>query len=208
MKYSPEKHHRQSVRLKGHDYAGAGSYYLTICTHEGQFLFGEIVESQMRPSTTGVIAHKCWNEIPRHFPRATLDVSIVMPNHLHGIIVIGEGTPSERTDTPWRLPTGERREAFGKPVPGSLATIMRLFKQAVTIQARAHVGARQGVPVRVWQDNFYEHIIRSEDEVNRIRQYICNNPLRWPYDAENPARREDAFDDIEDILGTGDDPER
>jgi len=229
MTYDPKKHHRRSVRLKGYDYESPGWYYVTICTHDRNFLFGEIVESQMRPSSTGEIAQKCWNEIPRHCPRATLDVSIVMPNHLHGIIVIGGDTPSEGTgtlrrastksasspgrDTPWRVPTTVRREAFGKPVPGSLATLLRLFKQAVTVQVRAHVGppdgvgARHGVPLQVWQDNFYEHIIRNEKELNRIREYICNNPLRWPYDSENPARDPDAVDEIEDILGTEDDPE-
>jgi len=201
MKYNPKKHHRRSVRLKGHDYASVGWYYITICTHEREFLFGEIVQSQMRPSRTGVIAHKCWNEIPRHFPRAAMDVSIVMPNHLHGIIVIGGGTP-------WRAPMAAHKEAFGKAAPGSLATIVRLFKQAVTIQAGTDVGARHGVPLQVWQKNFYEHIIRNEDELNRIREYICNNPLRWPYDSENPARNRDAVDEIEDILGTEEDSER
>jgi hypothetical protein len=96
---------------------------------------------------------------------------------------------------------------------------MRLFKQAVTVRARAHaracdgvppefVGARHGVPLQVWQENFYEHIIRNEKELNRIREYICNNPLRWLYDSENPARDPDAVDEIEDILGTEDDPDR
>ena len=235
MTYEPKKHHRRSVRLKGYDYASPGWYYVTICTHDRNFLFGEIVESQMRPSRVGEIAQECWNEIPRHCPRATLDVSIVMPNHLHGIIVIGGETPSEGTgtlrpaftksasspgrDTPWLVPTTVRREAFGKPVPGSLATLLRLFKQAVTVQARAlarvcggvppeFVGARHGVPLQVWQENFYEHIIRNEKELNRIREYICNNPLRWLYDSENPARDPDAVDEIEDILGTEDDPDR
>ena len=98
-----------------------------------------------------------------------------MPNHLHGIIVIGGDTPSECRDTPWRVPTTVRREAFGKPVPGFLATLLRLFKQAVTVQARAQaragagvppefVGARHGVPLQVWQENFYDHIIRNEKD--------------------------------------------
>jgi REP element-mobilizing transposase RayT len=142
-----------------------------------------------------------------------------MPNHLHGIIVIGGDTPSERAGTPWRVPTRVRREAFGKPVPDSLATVLRLFKQAVTVQVRAHaragagvppefVGARHGVPLQVWQDGFYDHIIRNEKELNRIREYIRNNPLRWPYDSENPARDPEAVDEIEEIFGDEDDPDR
>jgi len=241
MTYDAKKHLRRSVRLKGYDYASPGWYYVTICTHDRSFLFGEIVESQMRRSGTGEIAQECWNEIPQHCPRATLDASIVMPNHLHGIIVIGGDTPSERTgtpwraptksasppggdtprgrDTPWRVPTNVRREAFGKPVPGSLATLLRLFKQAVTVQARAHaracggvppefLGARHGVPIEIWQDGFYEHVIRNEKELNRIREYICDNPQRWPHDSENPARDPDAVDEIEDILRSEDDPDR
>jgi hypothetical protein len=159
MTSDPKKYHRRSVRLKGYDYASPGWYYVTICTHGRNFLFGEIVESQMRPSRAGDIAQECWNEIPRHCPRATLDVSVVMPNHLHGIIVIGGDMPTKRTGTPWRAPTKpasspgrdtpwrvRTREAFGKPVPGSLATLMRLFKQAVTVRARAHARACDGVP--------------------------------------------------------------
>ena len=219
MTYDAKKHLRRSVRLKGYDYASPGWYYVTICTHDRNFLLGEIIESQMRPSSTGEIAQNCWNEIPRHCPCATLDASIVMPNHLHGIIVIGGDTPPERTGTARRVPMTVRREAFGKPVPGSLATVLRLFKQAVTVQVRAHasacdcvppefVGARHGVPLQVWQDGFYEHIIRNEKELNRIREYICNNPLRWAYDSENPARDPDAVDEIEDILGAEDDLDR
>jgi REP element-mobilizing transposase RayT len=158
-----------------------------------------------------------------------------MPNHLHGIIVIGGDMPTKSTgtlrraftkfasspgrDTPLRAPTTVRREAFGKPVSGSLATLLRLFKQAVTVQARARaragdgvppefVRARHGVPLQVWQDNFYEHVIRNEKELNRIREYICNNPLRWAYDSENPARDPDVVDEIEDILGTEEGPDR
>ncbi len=205
MKHNLKKHRRRSVRLKEYDYASPGWYFVTICTHERESLFGEVVECQMRPSRIGAIAQECWNEIPRHCHWASLDASIVMPNHLHGIVVLGR-------DSPWRVPMAARKAAFGKPVPGSLATIVGLFKQAVTSKARAHVGTphpdvgvRHGVPLQVWQKNYYEHIIRNEGELHRIREYICSNPLRWPYDNENPARRGDAVDGIEDILEAGED---
>ncbi|MHB8655516.1 MAG: transposase [Terriglobia bacterium] len=159
----------------------------------------------MRPSEIGAVAHECWNEIPQHIHTATLDASVVMPNHLHGIVVIGTGTPSGRTGTPWRALT-RWAAAFGNPVPGSLAPIVGLFKQAVTTRARNLVRvrddivrARHGVPRQVWQRNYYEHVIRNENELNRIREYICNNPLQWPYDPENPARHNGAVDDLEDI---------
>ncbi len=241
MIYDPAKHHRRSIRLKGYDYANPGWYYLTICTHDREFLFGEIVRDQMHPSEMGAIAQECWNEIPRHFPRASLDVSVVMPNHLHGIIVIGEvgarhsvpvqlghgvpvqfnrpvpvqnlhGAPVARPGA--GVPAGAAR--FGKPVPGSLASIVALFKQAVTRRVRArpgvpvqnaHGGSPQnsgGGPIEVWHENYYEHVIRNEKELDRIREYICSNPERWLYDVENPACEREAADDIEEIID--DDP--
>ncbi len=200
MKYDPKIHHRRSIRLKGYNYANPGWYFVTACTYQRKLLFGDVIQGQMRPSVIGSIVRECWNEIPQHFPTSQLDVSIVMPNHLHGIILIGPGTP-------WRPRTDAPVEAFGKPAPASLATFMRLFKQAVTVRARAVVGTCHDVPQQIWHENYYEHIIRNEDELNRIREYICDNPSRWPYDPENPERRADAVDEIEDILSRGQDYE-
>src|SRR5208282_5253188 len=146
MPYDPKKHHRRSIRLKGYDYSGPGWYYLTICAFERQFLFGEIVRNQMRPSLIGAIVQDCWSEIPRHFPSAALDVSVVMPNHFHGIRVINRKPPVDpsrtiRTGTPRRaqgacrgmpVQPPNRPPAFGQPVPGSLAVMVGQFKQAVT----------------------------------------------------------------------------
>jgi REP element-mobilizing transposase RayT len=244
MPYDPRKHHRRSVRLKGYDYSRPGWYYLTICTFERQFLFGKIVRNQMHPSAMGVIVQDCWYEIPRHFPNAALDVSVVMPNHLHGVLIInGEPTGTgKRTGTTRRaqgachgMPVQPPRPAaFGQPVSGSLATIVGQFKQAVTrrVESSAAVEATaspqssesyghatacpqgmpwharttaSGAPAHIWHENYYEHIIRNEKELNRIREYICNNPLRWPYDMENPACQSEAADDIEELLAADDD---
>jgi REP element-mobilizing transposase RayT len=231
MPYDPKKHHRRSIRLKGYDYSGPGWYYVTICTFERKFLFGEIVHSQMRPAMIGTIAQECWNEIPKHFPRAALDVSVVMPNHLHGILIIG-GEVGARHGVPVQPPRPPA--AFGQPVPGSLATLLGLFKQAVTrrVESSAAVEAAEsphsyrsyghataclqgmpwharttasGAPLPIWHENYYEHIIRNEKELNRIREYICNNPLRWPYDMENPACDAEGADDIEELLAADDD---
>ncbi|MFZ0959615.1 MAG: transposase [Terriglobia bacterium] len=161
MPYDPKKHHRRSIRLKGYDYSGPGWYYLTICAFERQFLFGEIVRSQMRPSNIGTIAQECWNEIPKYFPRAALDVSVVMPNHFHGVLIInGEPIGPSRTGTPRRaqgachgmpvqpvdgMAVQSPRPAFGQPVSGSLATIVGQFKQAVTrrVESSAAVEAAE-----------------------------------------------------------------
>jgi putative transposase len=228
MPYDPKEHHRRSIRLKGYDYASPGWYYLTICTFERQFLFGEIVRDQMRPSVIGEIARECWNEIPQHFPRATLDVSVVMPNHLHGILILGEEVGARHGVPP------RRAAAFGQPVPGSLAVIVGQFKQAVTRRVEAQRGAaaaaqlyghatawprdmpwhartseqgasRQRPALEIWHKNYYEHVIDNEKDLQRIREYICTNPLRWRYDVENPDCDSSAADDIEELLEAEDD---
>ena len=174
MKYDPEKHHRHSIRLKGYDYSQAGAYFVTIVTQNRACLFGAVVDGEMRLNETGQIVRRCWLDIPAHFPHAELDEFVVMPNHVHGIIVIVDGR-----GTACRAPT----EQFGRPVTGSIPTVIRSFKSAVT----KRINEQRGTPgAHVWQRNYYEHIIRNEESLDRIRQYIANNPLRWAFDRENP----------------------
>ncbi len=196
MPYDPNKHHRRSIRVKGYDYSKPGWYYVTVCTNDRKFLFGEVVREQMRTSKLGDIAGECWNEIPKHFPRAALDVSIVMPNHLHGIIILSEDllAVQARHGVPRREP---RPGVFAQPVAGSLGVIVAQFKQAVT--------RRANLPERIWHRNYYEHIISNDRELDRIREYICTNPLRWRYDVENPEFKGEAADDIEELLDAEDD---
>lgn len=176
MKYNPEKHHRRSVRLKEYDYSQAGAYFVTVCAWNRECLFGEIVDGEMQLNELGVVVQECWDEIPRHFPNVELDEFIVMPNHVHGIIVIivdGRGTAC-------RAPTTEK---FGKPVANSLPTIIRSFKSATT----KRINQTRGTPgVRLWQRNYYEHVIRNEESLNEIRQCISGNPKRWAEDEDNP----------------------
>ena len=174
MKYDPEKHHRHSIRLKGYDYSQAGAYYVTICTHKKECLFGNVVDGKMELTRIGTIAGECWKAIPKHFPNVTLDVFVVMPNHVHGVVMI-------RRDTACRVPTmGE----FSKPVPGSLPTVIRSYKSAVTKRINE---LRNTLSSRVWQPNYYEHVIRGEADLNEVREYIINNALKWDLDKENPA---------------------
>ncbi len=190
MKYDPERHHRRSIRLKGYDYSQAGAYFITIVTQDRACLFGEVVNGEMQLNAAGWIVHQCWEEIPAHFPHVSLDAFVVMPNHVHGIIVITEhrgtacperrGTACPERSTACRAPT----EKFGHPVAGSVPTVIRSFKSAAT----KYINTMRGTPaVPVWQRNYYEHIIRNEKSLNRIRQYITNNPARWEMDRENPA---------------------
>jgi REP element-mobilizing transposase RayT len=175
MRYNPEKHHRGSIRLKGYDYVQAGSYFVTICTIDRTCLFGEVVNEEMRLNPEGQIVHDEWIRSAMMRPRVILDLFVVMPNHLHGIIMLvdwGRGTLQ-------RAPTMER---FGKPTSGSIPTIIRLFKSATTKRINELRGA-PGIPV--WQRNYYEHVIRNEASLSRIRQYIVENPARWAFDREN-----------------------
>lgn len=173
-------HHRRSLRLKNYDYAQAGAYFVTLCTQNRACLFGEIVDGQMRLHPAGREAGQCWLQIPQHFPNVELDEFVVMPNHVHGIVVLGDGGRG----TVCRAPTTVER--FGRPVSGSLPTVVRSFKSAVT----KRINALHGSPgVSVWQRNYYEHVIRDEASLQDIREYIVNNPLQWTLDRENPRHR-------------------
>jgi len=166
--------HRCSIRIRGFDYRQRGAYFVTIVAHRKQFLFGEVNFGAMKLSLLGDVANECWMEIPHHFPNIELPGHIVMPNHIHGIIVIRGAGIREKEILP---------ESFGKPVPESLPTILCSFKAAVTLRARRNLHP-PGLPV--WQRGYYEHVIRNEDEFREIVKYIRENPRRWEFDSENP----------------------
>jgi REP element-mobilizing transposase RayT len=168
---------RRSIRLPGYDYSQPGAYFVTVCAHDRRPQFGEIVNGEMAPSEKGVAVQAAWAEIPIHFTNVECDAFCMMPNHIHGILFVLD---QDGRGTACRAPTVER---FSHPVRGSLATIVRSFKAAAT----RRINALRGSPLPpVWQRGFYEHIIREEDELERIRRYICENPARWSDDAENP----------------------
>jgi REP element-mobilizing transposase RayT len=177
-------HHRRSIRLQGYDYTRPGAYFITIVTFEWKNLFGEIVDKQMVLNDTGKIAASEWQRLAIRFPFIELNSFVVMPNHLHGIIVIrdvgarGESSIPNSLIKP-RAPTGEQ---FGAPVPGSIPTIIRSYKSSVTQRFQLLRGSDSG---KLWQRNYYEHIIRDNEEWERIRGYIQNNPLNWKTDSEN-----------------------
>lgn len=191
------EHHRRSLRLQGYDYSQPGAYFVTIVTRERACLFGEVVEGEMRLSEAGQVAERCWLDIPNHFPHATLDAFIVMPNHVHGIIVLSDARKMERfsatsdrpVSTPVDLLTAKQVGANDhSPLPSfrspsrTIGSIIRGFKIGVTRWFRQHTGISG-----VWQRNYYEHIVRDEQSLTRIRQYIADNPLRWANDPENPT---------------------
>ena len=186
-----QKNHaqRQSIRLQEYDYAQPGAYFVTAVSHQRKNIFGEIVEAEMQLSQAGEIVEQTWLEIPKHFPKATIDVFIIMPNHVHGIINIIEERPVGAThESP--LPVSTKIES-PKPEaphnsttlkPQTLGAIVGLFKS--TASKRIH---RAGLITqeKVWQRNYYEHIIRDEDDYYQIADYIEANPINWEFDHEN-----------------------
>ncbi len=181
MRFDPEKRRRRSIRLKQYNYCQAGAYFVTTCTQNRRLLFGEITDGRMSLNQNGYIVQSCWEQIPQHFKFVETIDFVVMPNHIHGILFIKDLDVVARHAVP--LPQ-KKCEAFAQPVPGSLATIIRSFKSAVT----KRINLRTDPPdSSVWQRSFYEHIIRNEKELDHIRQYIQENPLKWELDLENPA---------------------
>jgi len=177
MTYAPEKHHRRSIRLGGYDYGQAGAYFVSICTQNRDCMFGEIANGEMRLNPSGQIVREEWLRTSVVRPDVELDAFVIMPNHVHGIVCfIEDGRGTAR-----RAPTVER---FGHPVRGSLPTIVRAFKSAATKRINE---IRRSPGTLVWQRNYYEHVIRDGDELDRVRKYIEDNPGMWEMDGENPV---------------------
>jgi REP-associated tyrosine transposase len=182
MKHNPEKRHRRSIRLRGHDYAQAGAYFVTVVTKDCACLFGEVVNEETRLSDAGRMIERWWFELNRKFSTVETDEFVVMPNHFHGIVVIAGITVGADLCVG---PNSEGAHA-GAPLP----TIIQWFKTMTTNEYMRGVKTQGWPPFagRLWQRNYYEHIVRSENELNRIHEYIANNPLQWEIDRENPSR--------------------
>lgn len=179
MKYNPAIHHRRSIRLKGYDYTQAGAYFITICTHNRECLFGEITDGRMQLNHAGIMLEHYWRAIPEHFPHVVLDAFVVMPNHIHGILYIHD-TPvgaNNYSPLPSAIPAG-----MSHGTSKTVGSVVRGFKIGVTKWIRCHTAIHD-----VWQRNYYEHIIRDDRALQRIRHYIANNPKQWALDRENPA---------------------
>jgi len=179
--YNPDIHHRRSIRLREYDYGQAGAYFVTICAHNCECFFGDIVAGAMRLNEYGGIVRDEWKKSEQIRAEIASDAFVVMPNHFHGIVFIVAGRVDRFCggDRPV-APTG----AINGPKPKSIGALVAGFKSAVTKSINTH-RATPGAPV--WQRNYYEHVIRNDDDLNRIRDYIASNPLRWMEDENNPA---------------------
>lgn len=176
MRYDPYHHRRRSIRLRGYDYTAPGASFLTVIVRDRAQLLGQIVEGRAVLSTAGQIVETVWRRMPRHFPRVSLDAFVIMPDHIHGIIVLsGESGPA----------TTEREGRPAGTRPGSLSAVVQSLKSASTRRINQTLEAPGG---RVWQEDSYECIVRDEAELERIRRYITANPSRWDGDDAAPCR--------------------
>ncbi len=171
---------RRSIRLKNYDYAQAGVYFVTVCANQKACLFGFIEDGIMVPNELGRMVKYCWDEIPSHFPNVSLDAFVTMPNHVHGILMInaGENDYSRIVETKDFSPL--------RPLGASktLGSIIRGFKIGVSKWAKNNTQIQT-----VWQRNYWEHIVRSEQQLSLIREYIQNNPMQWELDSLNVNNR-------------------
>jgi putative transposase len=172
--------HRRSTRLKDYNYTNSGSYFVAICVQNRLCLLGQIINETVSLSDYGMIVNECWRDIPSHFPDVIIDEYVIMPNHIHGILSI---TKHEERAGQRPAPTGQ-----------SLCQIIQRFKTFSAIR----VNDRRKIIGPFWQRNYYEHIIRSEYNLNTIREYIISNPIQWNLDYDNPERTGEST--LENIL--------
>lgn len=209
MPYDPNHHHRRSIRLRGYDYTQPGAYFITVCTYAHIHLFGEVVEGQVHLNACGRIVAGRWRALPRHGARVRLGAFVVMPNHIHGILIINPPRPAPASSEPmWGR--GEASDQPGKTVPvagadpalsvgavpsdasplqgsgaprgtvpGSLGAIVQQFK-SITTRKINRLRGTPGAPV--WQRGYWDRILRDERAGQAACRYIEENPARWEED--------------------------
>ena len=180
MPYDPFKHHRRSIRLSGYDYSQTGAYFVTICEVRRECIFGDVVDGAMCPNQFGEIVLECWNELPNYYPPVELAEFVVMPNHLHGIIVITDVRAGSFRPDGWQ----DGRQDAAPTEKRTLGQLVGYFKFQITKEINQ---IRDSGYAKVLQRDYYEHIIRNEREWKAIAEYIRNNPANWREDFDNPA---------------------
>jgi REP element-mobilizing transposase RayT len=178
---------RNSLRLKGFDYSTDGAYFITICTNNRICYFGEVANGQMNLNNPGSLVKESWIELPEHFKDIVLDEFVVMPNHVHGIIIILKELKELQENNRGKnysynkgsmnqIPTGT---ALYYPLI-TISLIIRYYKAKTSkvLHDKGNLDFR-------WQRNFYDHIIRNETDFKNIQEYIFNNPQQWEFDREN-----------------------
>lgn len=188
MPYHPDQHHRRSYRLQGYDYSAPGAYFITLCTYQRQCLFGDIIDGQMQPNDFGQIVAEEWQKSSDIRQEIELDEWVLMPNHFHGIVWIT--SPDSPMDVgahrraPLRTQSHPHQSAgIAERKPKSLSSLVAGFK-AITTKRINQLRNAPGTPV--WQRNYYDHIIRNQDALQTIQQYVQTNPQKWQIDQLHP----------------------
>jgi putative transposase len=174
---------RRSIRARGYDYSWEGAYFVTICTHRQNCILGEIVEGAVRLNAWGTIVQEEWRKTVVVRPYVTLDEFVVMPNHFHGILNI-ENRRGLPTASPYTAMDSSPDRKFGSLPKSSLSSIIAQFKSIVT--KRINQGRELGFKIQVWHRNFYDRIIRDDEELCRAREYILQNPAKSESDEHHP----------------------
>jgi len=175
------KYRIPSARLSGWDYANNGAYFITICTQNGEHYFGEIINGEMQLSNIGVLADVIWHQIKNRIKHVELGSFVVMPNHMHGILILNKTNHVETLHATSLPPPARKTQknefmASISPKPNSISTIIRSYKSEVSKHAN-----RLGFKFQ-WQSRFHDHIIRNESSFQKISTYINNNPANWQQD--------------------------
>ena len=180
MRFDPDIHNRQSIRLKHYDYSKAGAYFITSCTKNRECIFGDISDGNIALSSVGNMIFQQWHDLPNRFSEIELDDFVIMPNHIHGIICINPiGTLLAAPN-----PNNAIYQGAASSAPTSLNQIIRAFK-SITALAGNRLLDKAGQPF--WQRNYWERVIRDQSELEKTREYIKNNPTQWKLDSLNPA---------------------
>ena len=182
IKFNPEEQTRKTVRLKYHDYARPGYYYLTICTFEGQHYFGEIHDVEMQLSAQGKIAVDFLEKLSSYFPNVTDITYIVMPHHLHLLFYLDNNFDEEQQ---YKISSGETMDSMTEvrkceTRPSTVSSIVRSIKSGIT--RRCH---ESGLTMK-WHPRFYDQVVRTTDERMAVIKYIEENPVHWHYPKSNP----------------------
>ena len=188
MDHNPDIQRRRSIRLKGYAYSQAGAYFVSIVTQGRECCFGDVIGKDMRLNDAGRMAHRVWESLPLRFPGVETDYFVVMPNHLHGIVIMNNlpRNPGGGAAVKDRAAAGDRATTRVAP---TLGRVVGAYKSLTTLEYTRGVKTCNWPTFegRLWQRNYYEHIVRDDESLSRIRQYISDNPAQWMFDKENPA---------------------
>ncbi len=178
MSYDPEIHRRRSIRLDGYDYSSAGTYYISVVVQGRLCLFGKVVDGVMRVNEAGRMVSRVWDGMQDRFPFLESDEFVVMPNHVHGVVFLGQAVAT----------MGEMSGQTAGDAP-TLGDVVRVLKSVTTVEYGRGVRELgwERLERRLWQRNYFERVVRNGSELRAVREYIANNPMNWELDRENPG---------------------